>query len=35
MLLANIKHFERRLEEMRETFLSLPPSVNGGSMIRV
>ena len=27
MLLAKIKSFERRLEERRETFFALPPSV--------
>ena len=35
MLLAKIKPFERRLEEMRETFFSFLPSVNDGSLIRV
>ena len=35
MLLAKIKPFERRLEEMRETFFSLLLSVNDSSLIRV
>ena len=35
MLLAKIKPLERRLEEMRETFFSLLPSVNDDSLIRV
>ena len=35
MLLAKIKPFKRRLEEMRETFFSLLPSVNDNSFIKV
>ena len=35
MLLAKIKPFKRRLEEMRETFFSFLPSVNDSSLIRV
>ena len=34
MLLAKIKPFERRLDEMRETFFSLLRSVNDSSLIR-
>ena len=35
MLLAKIKPFKRRVEEMRETFFSLLPSVNDNSFIKV
>ena len=35
MLLTKIKPYEIRLEEKREMFFFLPPSLNNGSLIRV